>query len=1553
MAVGEVEAILTHRRMRSLLLASAVAAAFGLWRASPEALAIQVLVSPGPSGSSDAQAMPLAAVNEEFQEWLAQADSLLANGNVTEAVRAYQALVVKGQRVVHQVAPGLFVSISKVASTRIGGLDAEAMTVYHRLYDAQAEQLYRQAVAEMDRAVLRRVIAHYYHTSAGDRALDFLGSLQFDRGRYAQAARSWQRVLDRRSGTSLRPELMLAKAAVAWHLAGVPSIRDKRIGELRTGYPEAVAMLAGREQNVLAFVLSSCRLPPPAPVVPVTRHWPGLGGVPDGLAVMEDCDVALAHGWRLPAKKEDVTKTPELASVVGLMVTGASSPAGWSVRGAGALKATIDRGRISATLPDRRDTKRIWVPCVTHPVVAGSAVLVRSQEHVIARDLLTGEEIWRSCRLPVVRDPSSGNVVQHVRYFPLQPVGDLGRYGLTVGGDLVLAVSDFLPAADSHVLRFLGRGGKQQSDHSRLVALSLSRQGRLVWEVGAGRGESTVLKEGKFLCAPTYAEGRVYAVVKFTGSFHLVCLDALEGGKLVWSAVIGQAPAPEGRGMILGALQAPGSPPAVSQGRVFATTNAGLIAAFDADTGRNLWMRQYGGGLRGHRDYRDLLRGGDSPSPNPMIVRGGKLIAYPTDSVDVIAMNVDDGTVAWRHPAAGQRVLSALPAGRVLLSGPGLDVVDAADGATVWQGPARTKVFGRPAVTKSAVLASALGGLLRIDLGTGNRFEVRRIQLPRDDSLLGNLVSCDGKLVAGGAGTVSVYAPFDRAYEALTARLKGATGEALTTGRFERGRMAYKAAKLTTALEDFDAVAQYAALAGDGELAERIRPWLARTYIGLGNGAADAEETYRWFRQASDAARTPAERGEMIVRLIRHHERVGRWDEAARLAQQLAEKFADVLLRDVPIGPTAKDPEALRAVKGEGLGQRHVGRLIEQHGPKVYALFDAKAKAALDAGLAAGEPDGLLAASQRYPHSQWADDVLLAAAEILYDRGVAGGPPGESALRRAMRALYKLEAYSESPLALSGLVGQALIQMRLNPRVALIVHGGSFAGVEKGTRVKFGAFDGRIDELILKLTAAAEAPSPAANGAWVEPPLREIYRRQDPVLRVLRDDEGRALRIGQCVMLLRGGRVVCLDTDQDDFDPAVRWEGFAGLDARKTAAKPDRRSRRRVVGHLVDDGRKLVVTDMTSLTVLDTAGGRALDSEKLAALGVTAVDTIACHRKGLLFGAGRGGVVWCVTVGRQGRSALAWSVRDVDNRGELVLQAAGRYALVVNPEKSVRCYDLRTGRIRLEVLARGKGRFDAALTDDGRVVVLRGTELSMYDVPERPDAVEPTWRIDVGGIRAQILAVGAEHVAVSVIDREVGRGRLPPRRVKLVKIAGPERPLELPVNKRHVPIVADVEGDTLIVSYAGTRSRPPTAYMSPAVGVCDMRLGEMIWGPVALKYKPAATTRMCGAAPARQHVIAMHEPLGRTYGLHWYVLDRKTGRVVQDGKVSPADNVDVQQAKLKGRGRALAPGAIVRRPGIQAGAVGPAVPDYPVVTGGRLLIEYAGGIVLLGGGGAS
>ncbi|HAU38696.1 MAG TPA: hypothetical protein DCX07_13390, partial [Phycisphaerales bacterium] len=160
------------------------------------------------SRMSSATPAPTLLVNsdEELAGYLAKAEALIAEKQYEQAINILQPLILRSDSGFLPIASdnkeSRFVSLHLKASELIGRMDAEGLALYRGLYDAQAKQLYDEAVASGDEGLLRRIVYRYLHTSAGPAALDRLGAIHFDHGRFEEAAGAWRRALSLRAEAS-------------------------------------------------------------------------------------------------------------------------------------------------------------------------------------------------------------------------------------------------------------------------------------------------------------------------------------------------------------------------------------------------------------------------------------------------------------------------------------------------------------------------------------------------------------------------------------------------------------------------------------------------------------------------------------------------------------------------------------------------------------------------------------------------------------------------------------------------------------------------------------------------------------------------------------------------------------------------------------------------------------------------------------------------------------------------------------------------------------------------------------------------------------------------------------------------------------------------------------------------------------------------------------------------------------------------------------------------------------------------------------------------------
>ena len=590
-------------------------------------------------------------------------------------------------------------------------------------------------VRTLPQGTLRGLLADFPFAAASRSAADELASRSLDAGRPAEAARLWQ-VLDRFDPDAPEAAQRLLKQAFAWRLCGVNAPAAQAAAALKKRFPDARGRWQGQDVVLARVVEKVLEVVPAAPA-----DAADFAAAPDGpLSVLwqvsPGVDGTKADLRKLLAAESIIHQYPHLEHT--------------------AHEAKIVNGRLTVTHKPfggaaRQTSKN--APALLHPVVAGSRVWARTDSGILSWDLQTGKAT-AGAELPLRRKlPTS--------VFGITWLCDEGLYRVTAAGDRLYGLTDLLPV---RMLQIAARPGDnrpippQWRDSSALVCVDA--EGKELWRAGHGlEVEDSFMNSAKFAAVPAVSDGRVYSIAILpTGVAEVVCLDAAKGG-LLWRSPLQLVPARSTAGPVNRYMWDACSRPVVADGKVFATANAGVLAAFDAATGRRLWAVQYPSRLFRHVRgswWVDVAAGRTFPV-NPLLVRDGMLIALPTDSDDVLALNVFDGSSLWSAPRRDGHWLSLLPGRRLLISSPGLTILNARNGEQIQSLPAQG-FHGQPAVTKNAILISSPqdGGIVAVDLESLKKVTVAETP---EGGLLGNLIVTGSRIIAANAAGITGYGP--------------------------------------------------------------------------------------------------------------------------------------------------------------------------------------------------------------------------------------------------------------------------------------------------------------------------------------------------------------------------------------------------------------------------------------------------------------------------------------------------------------------------------------------------------------------------------------------------------------------------------------------------------------------------------------------------------------------------------------------------------------------------------------------------------------------------
>jgi outer membrane protein assembly factor BamB len=666
---------------------------------------------------------------------LESARKLAHDGQLTEAVDEYQRLLEEAGDKLAPLSERHLVQVRWLCHLDLAALPPEGRRLYRNRVDAQARKWFEQGTATRDAALLRRVVDEAFCSRVGDRALDALGDLAFERGAFVEAERWWARIVppadrDPHAARPLElvfpdPQVDVARARAKQLLARLfrpeSEVDSAAVAEALRAYrrlhPDAAGPFAGRTgkyaDTLQALLERRAALAPEAP------GWTTFGGSPSRNLVLpagpSDPNrlARLVPRWRFRLETHDRLDDND--------VPGQPGPPG-GVKGPGGRPAGARA-------------------LAFHPLVVDGQALVADTSAVSAYDLRTGRSsVWYDAGAELARLNLAN---------PQAPAAHDLRYTLT--------------AADGCVFARLGAPcfgpeSRPADCDSLLVCLSVrpdSRGERLRWRA---RPEAGPRECAVFEGAPVAADGRVYvAVTRFTGGRNITavhCYPARAEGTppLRWRQDACETPELGGKDVRcrhhLLTLAGP---------NVVYCSHSGAIVALDAVTGRHVWARRYpsrGSGTEEQPSPRDLA---------PPVYAGGRLFVAPADYDRLLCLDPATGQLLWQRDKVEVVHLLGVGHGRLIFTTPqGIRAVSAATGSDGdgWAEPdvGDLPPFGRGFLAGGLVFWPTRSKLYVLDQADGQQPDDVHPG-PWQEIPLGNLAYGDGCLVVAGAKVLTVYGP--------------------------------------------------------------------------------------------------------------------------------------------------------------------------------------------------------------------------------------------------------------------------------------------------------------------------------------------------------------------------------------------------------------------------------------------------------------------------------------------------------------------------------------------------------------------------------------------------------------------------------------------------------------------------------------------------------------------------------------------------------------------------------------------------------------------------
>lgn len=590
---------------------------------------------------------------------------------------------------------------------------------YAREVTVQGDQALKQARQAPTVEAYRQIRRRYPASPAEPASLARQADLHFDRGQTGRAIRLWREALDQTAEPDERAAL-LARLAVAWHVAGQAKQADAAQAELATlaRQQDLQCTWAGEQRDPLAYVRQlRLGLPADTPARPTE-----------------------------PVRAELAEALPNVRSRRDYLawqgVTRSYTPPQYAKH-----KPHLARGHLFTDYMNLTRGKRLTVrvPPLVHPVLTDQKLIYRDDAGLVARDADTGKVLWRA-ELPTWRQTKRTR-------FGLSWMGDGGHYRITLADGRAFVRGDFLPP----IMPPSARPGVQpvlpesQRNTSVLAAIDV-QTGKELWRIDPRKDAPKGLEEVKFV-SPVNTDGQrafVLTLLPRGAGFALACLDA-GTGKLHWVRPAGALPNWR-TGPIERFVYDAASPPLAVDGYVYLMTNAGLIGCYRQTDGAGVWFYQYDSPLTGAQPWQ-IHKMRHRPASD-LAVAGGCLIAGPLDSDDVLAVHLETGQPVWKASRDGLARTTVLDEHTLLLTGPAVKVLSAWDG-TALAHHKQLDVLGRPASSPDRVWLSAADGTL-VQLSRSDWTVRAGKELPAG-AVLGNLSVANNRLAAANAAGVSLY----------------------------------------------------------------------------------------------------------------------------------------------------------------------------------------------------------------------------------------------------------------------------------------------------------------------------------------------------------------------------------------------------------------------------------------------------------------------------------------------------------------------------------------------------------------------------------------------------------------------------------------------------------------------------------------------------------------------------------------------------------------------------------------------------------------------------
>lgn len=788
----------------------------------------------------------------------------------------------------------------------LASLPAEGLRLYRNHVDKEAGKLLQQGLTGRDPEVLKKLVAEYFCSRPGDRALDALGDLAFERGDFADAARWWRLLIRPASAlktkgsaeflrfpdTQLEPAILRGKLILAKVFQGERAAALQELKAYAALHGKVKGQLAGRTGNlveILQAVVERKNLVPPGD----ENAWPTFAGAASRNRLAAEAPRCrwLEEPWHVSLELE-----PQPARKEGPQQPLTASEAAQAM--------------------------------AFYPIIVGDKVVVSNGRSVVCCDLFTGN-VWGQLNLAQNAREAQAAArlpVSHPLSYTLTAAGN--QVFVRLGADVLGFPEDRrLPHMQWHVKTVLLCAGLPSGP---------GRPFQVQWQVdGRGKNKQIAIFEG----SPVVRDGRVMiARTAFTGDHSTTAVEcyAADSGTLRWRQEVCETlnQRDNSKRYRHHLLTLAGS-------SVIYCSHDGAVVSLDPATGTRQWAVRY-------PRHKAPSQEADMPPRDlaPPVSVGDKLFIAPADFNRILCLDLATGRNIWESQPIAVRQLLGVAGDKLIVttaaSPRGIRALDASTGICLrdWLQPddgSDLAPVGRGLLAGGKVYWPTLGGLVVLNQEDGRPSLTEAMAL--DKVPAGNLALARGCLVIATDRELLGYVP---PAHRLVERRKDAQARPDAALPHFRLALAEAATDRQGALKELASAAKLASAEDrwrHAPLREQISSFKKELLLEQAASAAAAQQWNQasGFLQAAAGREFPVDsRLEALARLADVHARAGQVDKALAAWQGI---LADPALR---LG-SLRDSTSLRQPAARWARQA-IDALIRQHGRNHYAGIEAQAR---------------------------------------------------------------------------------------------------------------------------------------------------------------------------------------------------------------------------------------------------------------------------------------------------------------------------------------------------------------------------------------------------------------------------------------------------------------------------------------------------------------------------------------------------------------------------------------------------------------------------------